>query len=93
MEGQHNKITPGATARKGETTIETRVTAFEEAYCAKLTEFAPGKDMLPGVNDNSCGLNKEILDNIEIEPSGYYFSVTQTNERSGLSIRVRTSRF
>ena len=78
MEGQHNQIILGAIAGEGKTTIETRTTVFKEAYCAKPTGFASGEDMLLGVNDDSCGLNKEILDNIKIEPSGYENTVFPT---------------
>ena len=68
----------------GKITIETRNTAFDEAYCANHPGFATGEYVLLALSDNGCGMDKEIMDRI-YEP---FFTTKKVGQGTGLGLAM-----
>ncbi|MBA3030434.1 MAG: response regulator [Desulfobacteraceae bacterium] len=71
-----------AIAGVGKITIETGRASFDEVYCADNIDCAPGDFALLTVNDNGCGMDKEILANL-FEP---FFTTKRAGEGTGLGL-------
>ncbi len=71
-----------AIAGVGTVTIETRQTAFDEAYCAAHPGFLRGEFVLLEVSDDGCGMDGKTLDNI-FEP---FFTTKEGQQGIGLGL-------
>ncbi len=66
----------------GKITIETDNVTFDEADCADKPDFIPGSFILLAVNDNGCGMDRLVLDNL-FEP---FFTTKEVNKGTGLGL-------
>ncbi len=66
----------------GKITIETGLTFFDEDYCARHPEFAPGRFAMLAVSDDGCGMDAETVDKI-FEP---FFTTKAMGEGTGLGL-------
>jgi PAS domain S-box-containing protein len=71
-----------AIAGVGKVTIETKNTAFDEAYCAVHSGFVPGEYVALTVSDDGCGMDKDCLDHI-FEP---FFTTKEVGKGTGLGL-------
>ena len=66
----------------GHITITTKNTTFDEAFCAHHAGYAPGNYVLLVVNDDGCGMDKELLSHI-FEP---FFTTKSVGQGTGLGL-------
>jgi len=66
----------------GRITIETGNRRLDEAFCANQVGLAPGEYVLLSVNDNGCGMGKDILDKL-FEP---FFTTKEIGKGTGLGL-------
>ena len=71
-----------AIAGVGKVTIETRIVTFDETYCAEHPGVVPGNYVMLAINDNGCGMDKEIQDKI-FEP---FFTTKELGKGTGLGL-------
>jgi CheY-like chemotaxis protein len=66
----------------GKITIETSHAVFDEKYCAEHIGAIPGKYVLLMVEDNGCGMAKEVRENV-FEP---FFTTKKQGQGTGLGL-------
>jgi two-component system, cell cycle sensor histidine kinase and response regulator CckA len=66
----------------GKIILKTENCTLDDEYCAVQTNLVPGEYVRLTVNDNGCGMGKEILDRI-FEP---FFTTKKTGEGTGLGL-------
>lgn len=66
----------------GNITIETGHAVFDENYCARHIGAIPGKYVLLTVEDNGCGMAKDVQDNV-FEP---FFTTKEMGQGTGLGL-------
>jgi PAS domain S-box-containing protein len=66
----------------GRIILQTGNCTLDEEYCAVQMNLVPGEYVRLTVNDNGCGMDKEILDHI-FEP---FFTTKKTGEGTGLGL-------
>jgi PAS domain S-box-containing protein len=71
-----------AIAGVGKVTIETKNAVTDEAYCAENRGFVPGEYVMLSINDNGCGMDKEILEHL-FEP---FFTTKELGKGTGLGL-------
>ncbi|NLG35834.1 MAG: hypothetical protein GX548_10825, partial [Lentisphaerae bacterium] len=71
-----------AEADPGRVTIETRLDAFDPAYCAGHPGYLPGRYLQLAVRDNGCGMPKETVARL-FEP---YFTTKEKGKGTGLGL-------
>ncbi len=71
-----------AIAGVGKVIIETENTTFDEGYCAVHPDFTCGDYVVLAVNDDGCGMDKDILDHL-FEP---FFTTKEAGKGTGLGL-------
>ncbi len=66
----------------GTVTVETRLAAIDEAYCAGHAGFIPGEYVMLAVSDNGCGMGPEVLSHL-FEP---FFTTKEVGKGTGLGL-------
>jgi PAS domain S-box-containing protein len=66
----------------GKVIIQTENVNFDEEHCADIADAMPGKYIMMSVQDNGCGMKKEILDHI-FEP---FFTTKAIGRGTGLGL-------
>ena len=73
-----------AIAGVGKLAIETRNAVVDQAACASHPGFLPGDYVMLTVNDDGCGMDKDVLDHI-FEP---FFTTKEVGKGTGLGLAM-----